>query len=138
MTRAASDIVGVLGPAQAWQLFQAVRLMGPAVGLAAGAAAGIGGTGLAIGGAIAGIGLVNASVFLSSYRAQAGANYWQLRQRRKVDGTPMYTQDQARSMAKREAIAQAAVETSLLKYAYAPIAKVFGKSAAASIIQTPL
>lgn len=47
----------------------------------------------------------------------------------------MYTQDQARSMAKREAIAQAAVETSLLKYAYSPIAKVFGKGAAASIIQ---
>lgn len=132
--RAASDIVGVLGP-QAPQLFRAMAITAPGAGLAAGAAAGVSGAGLAVGGAIAGIGLGTAAIFLGSYRAQAGSNYWQYRQRRNANGTPLYTQEQAKDMAKRDAIVQAAIETSLLRYAYAPISKVFGKNAATAIIE---
>lgn len=132
--RAASDIVGVLGP-RAPQLFRVMAITAPGAGLAAGAAAGVSGAGLAVGGAIAGIGLGTAAIFLGSYRAQAGANYWQYRQRRNANGTPLYTQEQAKDMAKRDAIVQAAIETSLLRYAYAPISKVFGKNAATAIIE---
>lgn len=85
--------------------------------------------------AVSGIGAFDAAVFASSYRAQLGSNYWNMRQKQDRYGRPLYTREEALSRARAQAIGQAAVETGVLKYALGPITKAFGKDAAMSIIE---
>ena len=98
------------------------------VGLAAGV-----GLMTVVGAPLAGAALV-ATIFYSSLRSNAGSNYYRLVNKRNSDGSRMYTDGEAKKMADREAVMQAAVETGLITVAYGSLGKVFGKGIAKAAI----
>lgn len=98
------------------------------VGLAAGV-----GLMTVAGAPLAGAALV-ATIFYSSLRSNAGSNYYRLVNKRNSDGSRMYTDGEAKKMADREAVMQAAVETGLMTVAYGSLGKVFGKGIAKAAI----
>lgn len=98
------------------------------VGLAAGV-----GLMTVVGAPLAGAALV-ATIFYSSLRSNAGSNYYRLVNKRNSDGSRMYTDGEAKKMADREAVMQAAVETGLMTVAYGTLGKVFGKGIAKAAI----
>lgn len=57
-------------------------------------------------------------------------NYYRLANKKNADGTNMYSRNEAKGMATREAVLQAGVETGLMSLAYGTLGKVIGKSAA--------
>ena len=98
------------------------------VGLAAGV-----GLMTVVGAPLVGAALV-ATIFYSSLRSNAGSNYYRLVNKRNSDGSRMYTDGEAKKMADREAVMQAAVETGLMTVAYGSLGKVFGKGIAKAAI----
>lgn len=74
------------------------------------------------------------TIFMSSLRSNTGMNYYRLANKKNADGTPMYSRNEIRGMATREAVLQAGVETGLMSLAYGTLGKVIGKSAAKTAI----
>lgn len=79
-------------------------------------------------------GIMAATIFASSLRSNMGMNYYRLANKKNADGTKMYSRNEAKGMATREAILQAGVETGLMTLAYGTLAKVVGGSVAKSAI----
>ena len=75
-----------------------------------------------------------ATIFYSSWRSNAGSNYYRLVNKRNSDGSRMYTDGEAKNMAGRDARGQAFVETVLMKIAYGTLGKAFGKGIAKAAI----
>lgn len=75
-------------------------------------------------------GIMAATIFASSLRSNMGMNYYRLANKKNADGTNMYSRNEAKGMATREAVLQAGVETVLMSLAYGTLGKVIGKSAA--------
>lgn len=75
-------------------------------------------------------GIMAATIFASSLRSNMGMNYYRLANKKNADGTNMYSRNEAKGMATREAVLQAGVETGLMLLAYGALGKVIGKSAA--------
>ena len=61
-------------------------------------------------------------------------NYYRLANKKNADGTNMYSRNEAKGMATREAVLQAGVETGLMSLAYGALGKVIGESAAKAAI----
>lgn len=74
------------------------------------------------------------TIFMSSLRSNTGMNYYRLANKKNADGTNMYSKNEVKGMATREAILQAGVETGLMTLAYGTLGKVIGKSAAKAAI----
>ena len=74
------------------------------------------------------------TIFMSSLRSNTGMNYYRLANKKNADGTNMYSRNEAKGMATREAVLQAGVETGLMTLAYGALGKVIGKSAAKAAI----
>lgn len=74
------------------------------------------------------------TIFMSSLRSNTGMNYYRLANKKNADGTPMYSRNEIRGMATREAVLQAGVEVGLMSLAYGTLGKVIGKSAAKAAI----
>lgn len=74
------------------------------------------------------------TIFMSSLRSNTGMNYYRLANKKNADGTNMYSRNEAKGMATREAVLQAGVETGLMTLAYGTLGKVIGKSAAKAAI----
>ena len=98
----------------------------------AGLATGVGLTTAA--GAPLGGAALNATIFYSSFRSNAGSNYYRLVNKRNSDGSRMYTDEEAKKMADRDAIGQAVVEMALKRFAYGTLGKAFGKGIAKAAI----
>lgn len=79
-------------------------------------------------------GIMAATIFASSLRSNMGMNYYRLANKKNADGTNMYSRNEAKGMATREAVLQAGVETGLMSLAYGTLGKVIGKSAAKTAI----
>lgn len=79
-------------------------------------------------------GIMAATIFASSFRSNMGMNYYRLANKKNADGTNMYSRNEAKGMATREAVLQAGVETGLMSLAYGALGKVIGKSAAKAAI----
>ena len=79
-------------------------------------------------------GIMAATIFASSLRSNVGMNYYRLANKKNADGTNMYSRNEAKGMATREAVLQAGVETGLMSLAYGALGKVIGKSAAKAAI----
>lgn len=79
-------------------------------------------------------GIMAATIFASSLRSNMGMNYYRLANKKNADGTNMYSRNEAKGMATREAVLQAGVETGLMSLAYGTLGKVIGKSAAKAAI----
>lgn len=132
IVKSAEEIISVLGP-QAAQWINQLSMNAAAMGVAgtSAAAAGLGLTGTAasvpIGAAAAaaGIGLGTMAILSGTYRAQVGENYFQYINEKNNDGTKVFTDKQARAMARRDAALQAVVETGITKYAYGAMGSVF-------------
>ena len=97
-----------------------------------GAAAGLAITS-ALGAPVVG-GIMAATIFASSLRSNMGMNYYRLANKKNADGTNMYSRNEAKGMATREAVLQAGVETGLMSLAYGALGKVIGESAAKAAI----
>lgn len=79
-------------------------------------------------------GIMAATIFASSLRSNMGMNYYRLANKKNADGTNMYSRNEAKGMATREAVLQAGVETGLMSLAYGALEKVIGESAAKAAI----
>lgn len=79
-------------------------------------------------------GIMAATIFASSLRSNMGMNYYRLANKKNADGTNMYSRNEAKGMATREAVLQAGVETGLMSLAYGALRKVIGESAAKAAI----
>lgn len=79
-------------------------------------------------------GIMTATIFASSLRSNMGMNYYRLANKKNADGTNMYSRNEAKGMATREAVLQAGVETGLMSLAYGALGKVIGESAAKAAI----
>ena len=79
-------------------------------------------------------GIMAATIFASSFRSNMGMNYYRLANKKNADGTNMYSRNEAKGMATREAVLQAGVETGLMSLAYGTLAKVVGGNAAKAAI----
>lgn len=79
-------------------------------------------------------GIMAATIFASSFRSNIGMNYYRLANKKNADGTNMYSRNEAKGMATREAVLQAGVETGLMSLAYGTLAKVVGGNAAKAAI----
>lgn len=79
-------------------------------------------------------GIMDATIFASSLRSNMGMNYYRLANKKNADGTNMYSRNEAKGMATREAVLQAGVETVLMSLAYGALGKVIGESAAKAAI----
>lgn len=79
-------------------------------------------------------GIMAATIFASSLRSNMGMNYYRLANKKNADGTNMYSRNEAKGMATREAVLQAGVETGLMTLAYGALGKVIGGNAAKAAI----
>lgn len=79
-------------------------------------------------------GIMAATIFASSLRSNMGMNYYRLANKKNADGTNMYSRNEAKGMATREAVLQAGVETGLMSLAYGALGKVIGESTAKAAI----
>lgn len=79
-------------------------------------------------------GIMAATIFASSLRSNMGMNYYRLANKKNADGTNMYSRNEAKGMATREAVLQAGIETGLMSLAYGALGKVIGESAAKAAI----
>lgn len=126
------EIVSTLGP-QAAQYINQIALNAGAIGTmgtaATAGAVGLTGTAAAVpigvAGAAAGIGLGTLGILVGTYKAQVGDNYLQYISEKNPDGTRVFTNTQARAMARRDAALQAVVETGVTNYAYGAVGSVF-------------
>lgn len=132
IVKSAEEIISVLGPQAAqWinQLSMNAAAMGVAGTSAAAASLGLAGTAASVpigaAAAAAGIGLGTMAILSGTYRAQVGDNYFQYINEKNNDGTRVFTDKQARAMARRDAALQAVVETGITEYAYGAVGSVF-------------
>lgn len=109
---------------------------------AASAAGAVGATGAVAGAAVTGaaaltglIALGTASVFVGTYRAEAGQAYWDWRTKKDKNGKSVYTREQAIGHAKRVGVINAAIETGAWELALKGITKVWGSDAAKAVIK---
>ena len=109
---------------------------------AASAASAVGATGAVAGAAVTGaaalaglIALGTASVFVGTYRAEAGQAYWDWRTKKDKNGKSVYTREQAIGHAKRVGVINAAIETGAWELALKGITKVWGSDAAKAVIK---
>lgn len=131
IVKGAEEIISVLGPQAAqWinQLSMSAAAMGVAGTSAAAAGLGLAGTAASVpigAAAAAGIGIGTMAILSGTYRAQVGDNYFQYINEKNNDGTKVFTDKQARAMARRDAALQAVVETGITEYAYGAMGSVF-------------
>lgn len=109
---------------------------------AASAAGAVGATGAAAGAAVTGaaalaglIAVGTASVFVGTYRAEAGQAYWDWRVKKDKNGKSVYTRDEAIGHAKRVGVINAAIEAGAMELALKGITKVWGSDAAKAVIK---
>ena len=109
---------------------------------AASAASAVGATGAVAGAAVTGaaalaglLTLGTASVFVGTYRAEAGQAYWDWRTQKDKNGKSVYTREQAIGHAKRVGRINAAIETGAWELALKGITRVWGSDAAKAVIK---
>ena len=143
MLRGAQEILAPIMPL-AQPVLAATKTNIPQIAtLGASAAAGaLGVTGAAAGAAvtagaaIAGLlTLGSASVFVGTYRAEAGQAYWEWRTKKDKYGKSVYTRKQAIGHAKRVGRWNALIETGAWELGIKGIAKVWGADAASAVIK---
>lgn len=141
--RGAAEILAPIAPL-AQPLLAATKTNLPQIATlgAASAASAVGATGAVAGAAVTGaaalaglIALGTASVFVGTYRAEAGQAYWDWRTKKDKNGKSVYTREQAIGHAKRVGVINAAIETGAWELALKGIAKVWGSDAAKAVIK---
>ena len=143
MMRGAEKILAPIIPL-AQPVLQAAKINIPQMGAmgSAAAAGALGMSGVAAGAvatggaALAGLlTLGTASVFVGTYRAEAGQAYWEWRTKKDKFGKSLYTREQAIGHAKRVGMVNAAIETGAWELAFKGVAKVWGNEAASAVIK---
>lgn len=141
--RGAAEILAPIAPL-AQPLLAATKTNLPQIATlgAASAASAVGATGAVAGAAVTGataltglIALGTASVFVGTYRAEAGQAYWDWRAKKDKSGKSVYTREQAIGHAKRVGVINAAIETGAWELALKGITKVWGSDAAKAVIK---
>lgn len=141
--RGAAEILSPIAPL-AQPILAATKTNLPQIATlgAASAASAVGATGAVAGAAVAGaaalaglIALGTASVFVGTYRAEAGQAYWDWRAKKDKNGKSVYTREQAIGHAKRVGVINAAIEAGAMELALKGITKVWGSDAAKAVIK---
>ena len=141
--RGAAEILAPIAPL-AQPILAATKTNLPQIATlgAASAAGTVGATGAVAGAAVTGaaalaglIALGTASVFVGTYRAEAGQAYWDWRAKKDKNGKSVYTREQAIGHAKRVGVINAAIETGAWELALKGITKVWGSDAAKAVIK---
>ena len=141
--RGAAEILSPIAPL-AQPILAATKTNLPQIATlgAASAAGAVGATGAVAGAAVTGaaalaglIALGTASVFVGTYRAEAGQAYWDWRTKKDKNGKSVYTREQAIGHAKRVGRINAAIETGAWELALKGITKVWGSDAAKAVIK---
>lgn len=141
--RGAAEILSPIAPL-AQPILAATKTNLPQIATlgAASAASAVGATGAAAGVAVTGaaalaglIALGTASVFVGTYRAEAGQAYWDWRAKKDKNGKSVYTRDEAIGHAKRVGVINAAIEAGAMELALKGISKVWGSDAAKAVIK---
>lgn len=141
--RGAAEIIAPIAPL-AQPILAATKTNLPQIATlgAASAAGAVGATGAVAGAAVTGaaaltglIALGTASVFVGTYRAEAGQAYWDWRAKKDKNGKSVYTRDEAIGHAKRVGVINAAIEAGAMELALKGITKVWGSDAAKAVIK---
>lgn len=141
--RGAAEILSPIAPL-AQPILAATKTNLPQIATlgAASAASAVGATGAVAGAAVTGaaaltglIALGTASVFVGTYRAEAGQAYWDWRAKKDKNGKSVYTRDEAIGHAKRVGVINAAIEAGAMELALKGITKVWGSDAAKAVIK---
>lgn len=141
--RGAAEILSPIAPL-AQPILAATKTNLPQIATlgAASAASAVGATGAVAGAAVTGaaalaglIALGTASVFVGTYRAEAGQAYWDWRAKKDKNGKSVYTREQAIGHAKRVGVINAAIETGAWELALKGITRVWGNDAAKAVIK---
>lgn len=141
--RGAAEIIAPIAPL-AQPILAATKTNLPQIATlgAASAAGAVGATGAVAGAAVTGaaaltglIALGTASVFVGTYRAEAGQAYWDWRAKKDKNGKSVYTREQAIGHAKRVGVINAAIEAGAMELALKGITKVWGSDAAKAVIK---
>lgn len=141
--RGAAEIIAPIAPL-AQPILAATKTNLPQIATlgAASAAGTVGATGAVAGVAVTGaaalaglIALGTASVFVGTYRAEAGQAYWDWRAKKDKNGKSVYTRDEAIGHAKRVGVINAAIEAGAMELALKGITKVWGSDAAKAVIK---
>lgn len=141
--RGAAEILAPIAPL-AQPILAATKTNLPQIATlgAASAAGAVGATGAAAGAAVTGaaalaglLTLGTASVFVGTYRAEAGQAYWDWRTQKDKNGKSVYTREQAIGHAKRVGVINAAIETGAWELALKGITRVWGSDAAKAVIK---
>lgn len=141
--RGAAEIIAPIAPL-AQPLLAATKTNLPQIATlgAASVAGAVGATGAVAGAAVTGaaaltglIALGTASVFVGTYRAEAGQAYWDWRAKKDKNGKSVYTREQSIGHAKRVGVINAAIETGAWELALKGITKVWGSDAAKAVIK---
>lgn len=141
--RGAAEILAPIAPL-AQPILAATKTNLPQIATlgAASAATAVGATGAVAGAAVTGaaalaglLTLGTASVFVGTYRAEAGQAYWDWRTKKDKNGKSVYTREQAIGHAKRVGVINAAIETGAWELALKGITKVWGSDAAKAVIK---
>lgn len=141
--RGAAEILSPIAPL-AQPILAATKTNLPQIATlgAASAAGAVGATGAVAGAAVTGaaalaglIALGTASVFVGTYRAEAGQAYWDWRAKKDKNGKSVYTRDEAIGHAKRVGVINAAIEAGAMELALKGITKVWGSDAAKAVIK---
>ena len=141
--RGAAEILAPIAPL-AQPILAATKTNLPQIATlgAASVASAVGATGAVAGAAVTGaaaltglIALGTASVFVGTYRAEAGQAYWDWRAKKDKNGKSVYTREQAIGHAKRVGVINAAIEAGAMEFALKGITKVWGSDAAKAVIK---
>lgn len=141
--RGAAEILSPIAPL-AQPILAATKTNLPQIATlgAASVAGAVGATGAVAGAAVTGaaalaglIALGTASVFVGTYRAEAGQAYWDWRAQKNKNGKSVYTREQAIGHAKRVGVINAAIEAGAMELALKGITKVWGSDAAKAVIK---
>ena len=141
--RGAAEILAPIAPL-AQPILAATKTNLPQIATlgAASAASAVGATGAVAGAAVTGaaalaglIALGTASVFVGTYRAEAGQAYWDWRTKKDKNGKSVYTRDEAIGHARRVGRINAAIEAGAMELALKGITKVWGSDAAKAVIK---
>lgn len=141
--RGAAEILSPIAPL-AQPILAATKTNLPQIATlgAASVAGAVGATGAVAGAAVTGaaalaglIALGTASVFVGTYRAEAGQAYWDWRAKKDKNGKSVYTREQAIGHAKRVGVINAAIEAGAMELALKGITKVWGSDAAKAVIK---
>ena len=142
--RGGENIIKHVGPLamELWKVSENVIKPAATYATAGGLAAlGVSGTAASVtmgvaAGAAALLGLVGASVFVGTYRVEAGSAYREYRMKKDAAGKPLYTKEECQNHAKGVGFINAAIEAGALQCALFGVGKVFGKDAVMSIVKS--